>query len=88
MAIAKVNIRPHANIKMSNMEHSIVHVASGKIKDGWDFSQIREHLEKEIRNWKKRDRYKNSKTRLDARSAMEMVLMNGKSELVVFNKLM
>ncbi len=86
MAIARVNIKPHTNQKLSNMEHSIVHTASKKVKDGCDFNQLQDYLEKEIRNWKKRERYKNSLTSLEARSDMEMVLMNGKNELVLFQK--
>ena len=70
MAIAKVIVKPHTNQKLSNMEHSIVHMASKKVKDGCDLTQLQDYLEKEIRNWKKLERYKNSLTSLEARSDM------------------
>ena len=84
MANPKVDIRPHANKKMSNMEYSIVHAARQKVKEGFNPDQLRMFLEKEITIWKKRDRYKNAQTRLDPRSKWEMALMNGAVELVIF----
>ena len=70
------------------MEYSIVHEARQKIKDGLDATQLAQFLEKEIAHWKKRDRYKNTLTRLDNRSHWEMVLMNGVTELVIFKTIM
>lgn len=84
MAIAKVIVKPHTNQKLSNMEHSIVHMASKKVKDGCDLTQLQDYLEKEIRNWKKRDRYKDIQITLEVRSEKEMTLMSGKNELVLF----
>jgi hypothetical protein len=88
MANPKVDVRPHANKRMSNMEYSIVHSALAKVKEGVDAAQLAAFLEKEIQHWKIRDKYKNTLTRLDTRSRWEMALMNGTTELLIFKTIM
>lgn len=84
MPIQKIEIRDVATKKLSNMEYKIIEAAKEKVQQGHDHLFMRLFLEEEIASWQKRDKYRNSQTRLDYRSMWEMALVNGETQLAIF----
>ncbi len=83
MPAVKVDVRPNPG-RLNNMEYGLVEAAREKAKEGFDQLAMRLFIEEEIKEWKKRDKWKNSTTYLNIKSRWEMALVTEEKEVVIF----